>query len=108
MEILIYNDDYSITLISSMKIAIKKTSRHIIGNILYTERREQCPIFATGQSITGHEKQVVYEKFHCIMLIGMSGIMYRQKRIPDNKRTNRFIRKLEQFIRELHIARYDG
>ena len=24
------------------------------------------------------------------MLIGMSGIMYRQKRIPDNKRTNRF------------------
>lgn len=46
---------------------------------MYTERREQCPIFATGQSITGHEKQVVYEKFHCIMLIGMSGIMYRQK-----------------------------
>ena len=88
--------------------SVQKTSRHIIGNILYTERREQCPIFATGQSITGHEKQVVYEKFHCIMLIGMSGIMYRQKRIPDNKRTNRFIRKLEQFIRELHIARYDG
>lgn len=26
-----------------------------------------------------YEKQVVYEKFHCIMLIGMSGIMYRQK-----------------------------
>ena len=36
---------------------------------MYTERREQCPIFATGQSITGHEKQVVYEKFHCIMLL---------------------------------------
>ena len=45
-----------------MKIAIKKTSRHIIENILYTERREKCPIFATGQSITGHEKQIAYEK----------------------------------------------
>ena len=42
------------------------------------------------------------------MPITKHNYMYRQKRIPNNKRTNRFIRKLEQFIRELHIARYDG
>ncbi len=90
-----------------MKIAIKNIPSHNWKHFVYRKHGSNALYLQPVKSITGHEKQVVYEKFHCIMLIGMSGIMYKQKRIPDNKRTNRFMRKLEQFIRELHIARYD-